>query len=1015
MSEIKSELFERLLDEFVERLRRGETPSISAYAAAHPDCADQIREFFPAVQAMEQLAVRRQHNPAAAVAAAGAPAQLGDFRIIREIGRGGMGIVYEAQQESLSRRVAVKVLPQSALLNPVSLQRFQRESRTAAQLHHTNVVPVFGVGEHQGYHYLVMQLIEGVGLDKILVQLVRDYGPALSSSPSTARPPKPTASKDKEGGDATAVVCALVLGEFSSIRAVAGSSIGLAAKVLRGNEPRSLQGERKPLPAAAATVALPNGQQETLTGSKRTPADASKPASASSGPPRLGPSYWRSVARIGVQVAEALHYAHQRGTLHRDIKPANLLIDLQGIVWVTDFGLAKAMEQDEVSQTGDIVGTVRYMAPERFHGEADARSDVYSLGLTLYELLTLRPAYEHPNPTVLMRRIAEEQPIGPRALNPAIPRDLETIVLKAVAREPAHRYPSAAALADDLGRFLEDRPILARRLNVAERLWRWSRRNRLVASLIGLAAALLVLVAVVASVGYVRTTRANVLVSNALAGQSQQREKAEALSQLSLEALDDIFEQYVPNRVVGASGLAINDSDGSAGHPSVQPVLSQGAAALLERMLVFYERLTQQNAADAGLRRKVADANRRVGDIHRRLGHLEQSQAAYLKAIQGYQQLQRETAGDSAAATEIARIYNEIGDLHWATRWGGDSRSFHATAMKTLTAAPAMQASLPPYRYELARTYYFLGRGSPPEAVPGRELEGDGPRRPGGSRREPDAGPAPAAGPRNLQSARLGDEEHLRHAITILEGLIEEQHGGADCRHLLACCYRDLPVTRQDSSPQSAFGSADKAIEILRKLVADFPDVPDYRFDLSKTYGKLDLRGRPLDANLCDVMEERLQQSLAISEKLVAENPNVPEYAASHVQTLYTLSEVLRRASRSGGAEATLRKALAVQSSLAEQFPKANAYIVWKTILQDSLAKLLSDHGRMQEARALLESAVAALHQLLQSEPQAAYVRGMLGRVYKNLSDVLRQMGDQQQADEMLRRGRDRDPDRAPE
>ena len=240
-----------------------------------------------------------------------------------------------------------------------------------------------------------------------------------------------------------------------------------------------------------------------------TIAGESDPTSTIAIPPRLSRRYWQSVARIGAQAADALHYAHQRGTLHRDIKPANLLVDLQAIVWITDFGLAKAMEHDEVSQTGNIVGTLRYMAPERFRGEAEARSDVYSLGLSLYELITLPAAYEHSSPSDLLRRISEERVARPRAVNPEIPRDLETIVLKAMAREPSHRYGSAEDLTDDLTRFLEDRPICARRLSVVERLWRWSRRNRAVAALSGLAIVLLVMVAVVATVRYVRTMRAN--------------------------------------------------------------------------------------------------------------------------------------------------------------------------------------------------------------------------------------------------------------------------------------------------------------------------------------------------------------------------------------------------------------------------------------------------------------------------------------------------------------------------
>jgi WD40 repeat protein len=189
------------------------------------------------------------------------------------------------------------------------------------------------------------------------------------------------------------------------------------------------------------------------------------------------------VARIGIQVAEALNHANAQGTLHRDIKPSNLLLDGQGTVWVTDFGLAKAADSADLTHTGDIVGTVRYMAPERFQGISDARSDLYSLGLTLYELLTLRPAFTATDRNRLLEQVRHEEPPRPRKLNPKVPRDLETIVLKTIAKEPAQRYQSAAELAADLQRFVDDKPIRARRTSPAERLWRWCRRNPLLAGM----------------------------------------------------------------------------------------------------------------------------------------------------------------------------------------------------------------------------------------------------------------------------------------------------------------------------------------------------------------------------------------------------------------------------------------------------------------------------------------------------------------------------------------------------
>ena len=242
------------------------------------------------------------------------------------------------------------------------------------------------------------------------------------------------------------------------------------------------------------------------------------------------------MARIGIQVADALEYAHRQGTLHRDIKPANLLLDNRGTVWIADFGLAKLGDSDDLTHTGDMVGTLRYMAPEQFAGKADARSDVYNLGLTLYELLTLRPAFDQQDRHRLIRQMAHEEPPHPRKLNPAIPRDLETIVVKSMACDPAHRYQTAGELAADLCCFLEDRPIRARRVTPVGRAWRWCRRNRALAALTGTALALLVAVAVVASVGYLRADAERTRTK-------AERERAEANLRLATRAFEDIFQK----------------------------------------------------------------------------------------------------------------------------------------------------------------------------------------------------------------------------------------------------------------------------------------------------------------------------------------------------------------------------------------------------------------------------------------------------------------------------------------
>lgn len=436
-SDLEVDPLDDVAEEFVDRYRRGECPSLSEYVARYPQHGERIRRLFPALVGMEQLG--------AAVQPSGAPdadrpgpgsfvgEHLGEYRIVSEIARGGMGIVFEAVQESLGRHVALKVLPIHGLLRENRLERFRCEARAAARLHHSNIVPVFGVGECDGVHYYAMQYIRGQNVDAVLQEVRRLRG----------QPSDPEGATQRRSDLSTGIARGLILGE------------------------------RQPL--SETTEA--GGQVAPSRASSRVVAETNPSASSSELASQPELQYVRSVARIGVQVAEALAYAHHQGILHRDIKPANILLDTEGTAWVTDFGLAKADDSLELTTQGDIVGTLRYMAPERFRGQADCRSDVYGLGLTLYEMLTLQSPFGSGDRARLTERILQSEPPRPRRLDPRIPRDLETIVLKAIAKEPSRRYESAAALADDLRRFLVDRPIRARRTPPWEHGWRFCRQN----------------------------------------------------------------------------------------------------------------------------------------------------------------------------------------------------------------------------------------------------------------------------------------------------------------------------------------------------------------------------------------------------------------------------------------------------------------------------------------------------------------------------------------------------------
>jgi tetratricopeptide (TPR) repeat protein len=352
---------------------------------------------------------------------------LGDFRIVRVIGRGGMGIVYEAEQMSLGRRVALKVLPFAAALDDKHLQRFKNEAQAAASLHHQNIVPVYFVGCDRGVHYYAMQFIDGRTLAAMIADLRQFAG----------------------------------LGEEET---------GHADKPVHGSTQLAAAGSEQ---KENVSITFAPGTDSAAA----TPVPANLPTERSI----TSHGYFRTVANLGVQAAEALEHAHQMGVVHRDIKPANLLVDGRGNLWITDFGLAQIQEDTRLTRTGDLLGTLRYMSPDQALGKRlplDPRTDVYSLGVTLYEMLTLQPVFGGKNRQELLQQITFDEPSPPRRLNPAIPGDLETIVLKACAKNANERYASAHELAQDLRRFLEDRPIHARRPTLIQRTRKWTRRHR---------------------------------------------------------------------------------------------------------------------------------------------------------------------------------------------------------------------------------------------------------------------------------------------------------------------------------------------------------------------------------------------------------------------------------------------------------------------------------------------------------------------------------------------------------
>jgi serine/threonine protein kinase len=354
--------------------------------------------------------------------------RVGDFEILREIGRGGMGVVYEAWQLSLKRKVALKVLAGGLGLTPRAIQRFQREATAAAKLHHTNIVPIYTTGEHEGVHYYAMELIEGPSLDSVIRQMRQ-----------------PAGSKGKVEDSETTT----------------------------GEEPQVES-------SLAATQAASDDEPQGASESRALGESTSTLGSAG--------EQFHTIARMIAEVADALDYAHEQGVIHRDIKPSNLLLSPEGRLSISDFGLARLLEEPGMTITGEFVGSPLYMSPEQItagRAPVDHRTDIYSLGATLYELLALEPPFPGPQRERILAQIIQKEPKAPHRLNRRIPKDLETICLKALEKDPDRRYQSARQLADDLRCYLNRFAISARRAGPIQRAVKWARRRPSLATAMG--------------------------------------------------------------------------------------------------------------------------------------------------------------------------------------------------------------------------------------------------------------------------------------------------------------------------------------------------------------------------------------------------------------------------------------------------------------------------------------------------------------------------------------------------
>jgi tetratricopeptide (TPR) repeat protein len=690
----------------------------------------------------------------------------------------------------------------------------------------------------------------------------------------------------------------------------------------------------------------------------------------------------RQAAALLAQVARAVHHAHQRGILHRDLKPSNILLDGEGRPHVTDFGLAKRVASpgrqpgEELTQSGALVGTPGYMAPEQTSGERGAvttASDVYGLGAVLYALLTGRPPFQAETALDTLLQVREHEPQPPRALNPGVDRDLETVCLKCLQKEPHRRYESALALADDLRRFLDNEPVRARRSRLWERAWKWAGRRPAAAGLIGLAA--------LAAVGLV----AGLLWHNARLQEAAQREHqlaeaagrerdaAEEERRWARQAVEDMYTQVAEQWLARQARL--------------QPLQRD----FLQKALRYYQRSSEGPGSGPGQRLEAAQAYRRVGDIQARLGAYRAAEQAYRQALAALREPAAALPGDPEPWDIQAAVYDGLGLVLADTHRYPEAEQALGEELRLVQRLVGAGPADPTQAEGLARCYTSLGKvyrlqGQPAKAEDSwrqavalrRRLADDSPNDLRGQHRLAQAQHNLATA---LWDAQKSDEAEktIAEAVDREERLVRAAPHEADYRQQLARSHLGLGLIRSGLGRwQKAGESLRRAADLQKQLAADFPDVPSYREDLALTYNAL-------GNQLSDVgeAEEAYRAAIAEKERLRADFPDVTVYRQDLVDAYNNLTLLLRDQGRLPEAEQANRRAREHASGLVDEFPKVAAYSKGLARAHQRLAEVHLSARKLsqwaQECRRALEACPdepdiqCGIAWMLATVPEAAY------------------------------------------
>jgi tetratricopeptide (TPR) repeat protein len=697
-------------------------------------------------------------------------------------------------------------------------------------------------------------------------------------------------------------------------------------------------------------------------------------------------SFFREAARLGREAAEALEHAHQQGVLHRDIKPSNLMVDGRGHLWVTDFGLARFQGDVSLTAPGDLLGTLRYMSPEQAtadHAVIDERTDVYSLGATLYELVTLHPVFAGSDRQELLRRIAQEEPRRPRAVQPAVPRDLETIILKAMAKDPAGRYTTAQQLAADLGQFLDDRPIMARRPGPLERSARWARRY---AAALVVAVPLLAATVLALGVAFAMVVAKQAALEQANANARRQGDEAR-------RAVDDMYTETA--QMLGKT-------------PGVHRI----RFFLLAKALNYYETFSKERDGDPAFRAEAGRAAFRVGDIQRMLGEPAKAEKAYRRAIAVLEAVPPEAPRSGVALDVLewlGRSYGQLGQLLIDSDRIAEARPVLARAADlTRTLATGVHDDTTPWtrgrlmaiHHRLGVLLHLLKRDAEAEAAYRKTLELAA-STPDGAARELRAGVRGNLGQLLSTTSRRDEAERaFREAADLYEEMLKVEPDVPVYRQELARALHDLGMLTagRPGGRDEAERLLRRALEIEQTLADQSRDVPAFQQDRALTaFDLADVllaAGRPRDA------AELYGQSVMYLERVPgSDRQKSPPLRRRMVEAqeraaeLYLSGRVPNWDGRLDLLEPGVRRAIQLREALLTERPDDPAELAALAGAHSLMGRLKAVCRTYAEARTSLLRAVELEQQAMRREPSVPDHRRRLLGDRRLLADVLITLG----------------------